>query len=144
MPATSSAQRRIAQLATLTAVHRAFHWLHLHQPQLRQWLLEIVRIPAPPFGESARAAWFLERFQQLGLTNPHLDDAGNVLAELASDLETISAKEPDNPPHLQSNKSSSSDPFLSEKSAVAPIPVVLLSAHLDTVFPAGTPTEPTE
>jgi tripeptide aminopeptidase len=83
MPATSSAQRRIARLATLTAVHRAFHWLHLHQPQLRHWQLELVRIPAPPFGESARAAWFLDRFQQLGLTNPHLDDAGNVLAELS-------------------------------------------------------------
>jgi acetylornithine deacetylase/succinyl-diaminopimelate desuccinylase-like protein len=145
----SSAQRRIAQLATLTAVHRAFHWLHLHQPQLRQWLLEIVRIPAPPFGESARAAWFLERFQQLGLTNPHLDDAGNVLAELRPDSvdsckEAVISTEPDNPTHLQSNKSSSSDSFLSEKSAVVPIPVVLLSAHLDTVFPAGTPTEPTE
>jgi tripeptide aminopeptidase len=111
---TSSAQRRISQLATLTAVHRAFHWLHLHQPQLRQWLLEIVRIPAPPFGESTRAAWFLDRFQQLGLTNNHLDDAGNVLAELDSD-------------------SSASDS-----------PCILLSAHLDTVFPTGTPTEPVE
>ncbi len=79
----SSAQRRITRLATLTAVHRAFHWLHLHQPQLRKWQLELVRIPAPPFGESARAAWFLDRFHQLGLTNVHLDDAGNVLAELA-------------------------------------------------------------
>src|SRR5579862_3099341 len=86
---TSSAQRRISQLATLTAVHRAFHWLHLHQPQLRQWLLEIVRIPAPPFGESTRAAWFLDRFQQLGLTNNHFDDAGNVLAELDSESSSL-------------------------------------------------------
>src|ERR1700716_3844597 len=83
MPATSTAQRRIARLATLTPVHRAFRWLHLHHPQPRQWQLELVRIPAPPFGESARAAWFLDRFQQLGLLNPHLDEAGNVLAELA-------------------------------------------------------------
>src|SRR5580692_1442988 len=83
MPATSSAQRRIARLATLTAVHRAFHWLHLHQPQLRQWQLELVRIPAPPFAEQARAAWFLDRFQQLGLTNIHLDEEGNALAELS-------------------------------------------------------------
>jgi tripeptide aminopeptidase len=117
MPATSSAQRRIARLATLTAVHRAFHWLHLHQPQLRQWQLEIVRIPAPPFGESARAAWFLDRFQQLGLANVHLDDAGNVLAELAP--EPISTPLP-------------------------PTPCILLSAHLDTVFPADTSIEPTE
>ena len=81
----TAAHHRITRLATLTAVHRAFHWLHLHQPQLRQWQLEIVRIPAPPFGESARAAWFLDRFHQLGLTNPHLDEAGNVLAELTPD-----------------------------------------------------------
>jgi tripeptide aminopeptidase len=118
MPATASAaQRRIARLAALTAVHRAFHWLHLHQPQLRQWQLEFVRIPAPPFGESARATWFLHRFKALGLTNVHTDDEGNVLAELA----------PDNP----------NDPLLST-------PCILLSAHLDTVFPEGTNCKPAE
>jgi tripeptide aminopeptidase len=116
MPATSMAQRRIARLATLTAVHRAFRWLHLHQPQLRQWQLELVRIPAPPFGESTRAAWFLDRFHQLGLTNIHLDDAGNALAELA----------PEAVP------------------SPSPTPCILLSAHLDTVFPANTTIEPVE
>jgi tripeptide aminopeptidase len=114
MPATSTAQRRIARLATLTAVHRAFHWLHLHQPQLRQWQLEIVRIPAPPFGEAARAAWFLDRFRQLGLTNIDTDDVGNVLAELPPESPAVEA------------------------------PCVLLSAHLDTVFPADTPIDPIE
>ena len=85
----ASTQRRITRLATLTAVHRAFHWLHLHQLQLRRWQLDLVRIPAPPFGESTRAAWFLDRFQQLGLTNPHLDEAGNVLAELAPEIKNV-------------------------------------------------------
>jgi len=113
----SSAQLRIARLAANPAVHRAFRWLHLQQPQLRRWQLEILRIPAPPFGEEARAAWFLERFRALGLANPHLDAAGNALAEL--------------PAHASVAASSGS-------------PVVLLSAHLDTVFPRGTPTEPTE
>jgi tripeptide aminopeptidase len=139
MPATSAAQQRIAHLASLTAVHRAFHWLHLHQPQLRQWQLELVRIPAPPFGESARASRFLELFHHLGLTNIHTDDAGNALAELAQTT------------GLQTNPSTTkpSDPHLSERSAVgfsthpAP-PVILLSAHLDTVFPADTPINPTE
>ena len=112
MPATASAQRRIAHLAAVPAVHRAFHWLHLHQPQLRQWQLEMVRIPAPTFDESARAAWFLDRFQQLGLTNVHQDDAGNALAELS-------------PSHSL-------------------LPALLLSAHLDTVFPAGTSIDVTE
>jgi tripeptide aminopeptidase len=117
--ATSTAQRRISRLATLTAVHRAFHWLHLHQPQLRQWQLDLVRIPAPPFGESARAAWILDRFHQLGLTNVHLDDEGNALAELSP--------------------SSSSTPY-----SLVPGPCLLLSAHLDTVFPEGTNCEPRE
>jgi acetylornithine deacetylase/succinyl-diaminopimelate desuccinylase-like protein len=116
---TSSAQLRIARLAAKPAVHRAFHWLHLHQLQLRKWHLELLRIPAPPFGEQARAAWFLERFQQLGLANSHLDAAGNALAEL---------------PALPAAKA---DP-------ARPGPVILLSAHLDTVFPPGTRTEPTE
>jgi tripeptide aminopeptidase len=123
MPATSIAQRRIARLATLTAVHRAFRWLHLHQPQLRQWQLELVRISAPPFGESARATWFLDRFHQLGLTNIHLDDAGNALAEQAP----------------ESASSPSSTPY-----SLPPTPCLLLSAHLDTVFPANTPIEPVE
>jgi acetylornithine deacetylase/succinyl-diaminopimelate desuccinylase-like protein len=109
---SATAQQRVTRLATLTAVHRAFHWLHLHQPQLRQWQLEMVRIPAPPFAESARAAWFLDRFHHLGLTNIHLDEEGNALAELAL---------PDAAPNT---------------------PCILLSAHLDTVFPAGTACEP--
>jgi tripeptide aminopeptidase len=119
MPATSAAQQRIARLATLTAVHRAFHWLHLHQPQLRQWQIELVRIPAPPFGESARAAHFLQHFQNLGLTNVHLDDEGNALAELTPDSSLLPT------------------PY-------SLLPAVLLSAHLDTVFPANTPVEPIE
>src|SRR6185437_5230272 len=101
------------RLAALTAVHRAFHWLHLHQPQLRQWQLDLVRIPAPPFGESARAAYMLDRFHHLGLANPHIDEAGNVLAELVPSPYSLG-------------------------------PVVLISAHLDTVFPAGTNCEPIE
>jgi acetylornithine deacetylase/succinyl-diaminopimelate desuccinylase-like protein len=121
---TASAQLRIARLAATPAVHRAFHWLHLHQPQLRQWQLELLRIPAPPFGEQARAAWFLERFRQLGLANPHLDAAGNALAEFPG-----SNPEP-------APRTSNLEPRTSH--------VILLSAHLDTVFPAGTPTEPTE
>jgi len=139
MPATSAAQQRIARLATLTAVHRAFHWLHLHQPKLRQWQLELVRIPAPPFGESARAARFLEHFHQLSLTNIHTDDAGNALAELApADPQTPDPQTPD---------PQTPDPQSSVKSAAGPpsqAPCILLSAHLDTVFPAETPVDPIE
>lgn len=110
----ASAQRRIATLAAATPVHRAFHWLHLHQPQLRQWLLHLVAIPAPPFAEGPRAGAVLEIFRSLGLSNSHLDDEGNALAELLSATPSPDA------------------------------PVLLVSAHLDTVFPAETSCTPTE
>jgi tripeptide aminopeptidase len=122
---TSTPQLRIARLAAMPAVHRAFRWLHLHQPQLRKWQLEILRIPAPPFGEQARAAWFLDRFHALGLANPHLDAAGNALAELPG------ISDPERDP-----RTSDPEPRAS--------PLILLSAHLDTVFPATTAVEPTE
>ncbi len=111
---TTSAQRRIVHLASLPSVHRAFGWLHLHQPQILAWQCEVTRIPAPPFQEAARAAWFLERFAELGLTRIRTDDVGNALAELAP-----------NP----------GDPD-------ARSPRILISAHLDTVFPADVSCEP--
>ena len=124
----ASVHRQIAALASLTAVHRAFRWLHLHQPQLRQWQMEMLAIPAPTFSEGARAAWFLERFRALGLTNVHLDEAGNALAELApADADATRDAEP-----------------AEDKPSVSPPMCVLLSAHLDTVFPAGTPSVPAE
>ena len=110
----SASNQRITSLAANIAVHRAFHWLHLHQPQMRRWLKEILAIPAPPFGEAARAAWFAERFAALGLANVHIDDAGNALALLPG-LETGDKQ-----------------------------PLILLSAHLDTVFPIETRIKPVE
>jgi tripeptide aminopeptidase len=133
---TSTAQLRIARLAAIPAVHRAFHWLHLHQLQLRRWQLEMLRIPSPPFGEQARAAWFLERFQQLGLASPHLDEAGNALAELP--CASTEAGAPGSGASSSATGLSESDPEARTS------PVILLSAHLDTVFPPGTPTEPSE
>jgi len=116
---TAAANARIAALASDRQVHAAFAWLHLHEPQLRRWQLEFLAVPAPPFGESARAAWFLQKFTELGLSNPHLDDAGNALAELSSSSTTYSLR-------------------------TTPCPCILLSAHLDTVFPASTDCTPRE
>ncbi|ADW68736.1 peptidase M20 [Granulicella tundricola MP5ACTX9] len=122
---TALAQHRIARLASQRLVHRAFHWLHLHQPQLRMWQMAMLAIPAPPFGEEARALWFLERFRELGLGNVHLDEEGNALGELGGGERR---------------------PTLSDEAAEggAHGSFILVSAHLDTVFPAGTDTTPTE
>jgi tripeptide aminopeptidase len=84
----------------------------LHEPQMRKWQMEFLAIPAPPFGEDARAAWFCKRVRELGLVDAHLDAEGNALAEL--------------------------------RGAGEGGPVVMLSAHVDTVFPAGTDCTPRE
>lgn len=97
---------RITQLAQDRAVHKAFGWFHLHEQRLRTWQKQFVAIPAPPFGEADRAAWFAARFEDLGLANVHVDEAGNALGLLREDDGTS--------------------------------PLVLLSAHLDTVFAADT------
>lgn len=107
------AQSRITRLAAMLPVHRAFHWLHLHQPQLRLWQLEMTAIPAPPFHEDTRANWFLAHFQSLGLSNIHIDEEGNVLGELGA-IQTPEAG------------------------------LLLVSAHMDTVFAPGVDTKPTE
>ncbi|HEY2740466.1 MAG TPA: M20/M25/M40 family metallo-hydrolase, partial [Thermoanaerobaculia bacterium] len=108
----AAANSRITTLAADRAIHRAFHWLHLYEQQLQRWQREFVAIPAPPFGEADRAAWFATHFTEIGLTNAHLDHEGNALAELPS-------------PHNSDS-------------------VILLSAHLDTIFPAGTDCTPRE
>jgi acetylornithine deacetylase/succinyl-diaminopimelate desuccinylase-like protein len=108
----AEAQARVGRLATMLPVHRAFYWLHLHQPQLKAWQMELSGIPAPPFAEGERAAWFVEQFAALGLENVHLDEVGNALGKLGG-----------GGPEAQ---------------------YVLVSAHLDTVFPAGTACAPVE
>lgn len=114
----AAAQARITKLAATRAVHAAFRWIHLNELRMRQWQLLAIAIPAPPFGESRRAAFFLDRFRELGLEEPHIDAEGNVLAMAPAGHDTTQAQQP--------------------------MPALLLSAHLDTVFPSGTDCAPRE
>ena len=59
-------QQDVARLAATPEVRSAFNWLRTQEPQLAQWQMEMARIPAPPFGESARGAWLAERFRPAG------------------------------------------------------------------------------
>jgi tripeptide aminopeptidase len=109
---TAADNRRIATLASDRALHRAFQWVHLHAQQILKWQMELLAIPAPPFQETARAQWFQQQFLKLNLKNLHMDEISNTLAELPA------AK------------------------SFADTPVILLSAHLDTVFPPETDCTP--
>ncbi|MGA8764783.1 MAG: M20/M25/M40 family metallo-hydrolase [Candidatus Sulfotelmatobacter sp.] len=71
-------QQEVARLAASPEVRSAFNWLRTQEPQFTQWQMEMARIPAPPFGESARAAWLAERFRAVGLDDVRIDDVGNV------------------------------------------------------------------
>jgi len=98
-------QQAVARLAASAEVRAAFEWFNRNEPRLASLQMEVAAIDAPPFGESARAAWLAERFRELGLRDVEIDEAGNVLGQHPG----------------------TAGPFIS------------LSAHLDTVFPAGTP-----
>jgi tripeptide aminopeptidase len=72
--------------------------------------VRLCEVPAPPFGERARAVVVRDMLDAAGLKNVRLDSEGNVVAERPGQ----SAR-----PHL------------------------VLAAHLDTVFPDGTPVKVT-
>lgn len=110
----NSAFSRVTALAAQRPIHAAFSWLHGNPKTVMDWQIELVAIPAPPFCEQARAKWLAERFIQAGLSQVEIDAAGNVVGIL----------------HATTLPPESSGP------------VVVLSAHLDTVFPAGTPLQP--
>ena len=70
----------------------------------------IQQIPAPTFYETERAGFIFNRFLEAGLQDVEIDKAGNVFARLRS----------------------------GPKSSSPVSHPVIVSAHLDTVFPAGT------
>jgi acetylornithine deacetylase/succinyl-diaminopimelate desuccinylase-like protein len=110
----NSAFSRVTALAAQRPVHAAFAWLHGNPKTIMDWQAEMVAIPAPPFGEKERSEWLATRFVDAGLSGVETDAIGNVIGWLlAAGL----------PPESTG-------------------PVVVLSAHLDTVFPAGTPLNP--
>lgn len=116
MPLSSriTAFHRVTAIAAQRTVHAAFSWLHNNPKTLIDLQAELVAIPAPPFGEQARAHWLEARFHQIGLTGIQTDAIGNVYGFLPAE-------------HLPADSTGH---------------VVVVSAHLDTVFPAGTSLQP--
>jgi len=49
------------------------------EPRSLDDLIELTEIPAPPFGEQARAARFAEMLREAGLEDVQIDDVGNVV-----------------------------------------------------------------
>jgi acetylornithine deacetylase/succinyl-diaminopimelate desuccinylase-like protein len=104
----STAYSRVTALAALRSVHAAFSWLHIHPKTLMDCQCELAAIPAPPFGEAARCEWLAARFTEAGLKEIRTDPVGNVLGCISA-----AGLPPDSSGHI-----------------------VVISAHLDTVFPS--------
>jgi acetylornithine deacetylase/succinyl-diaminopimelate desuccinylase-like protein len=106
---TRAARQDVTRVAALPEVHAGFAWFRAHQRELIDAQMEVTRIAAPPFGEGLRADWLKQKFVELGLTDVHTDDIGNVLG-------------------LRPGTDSKAN-------------AVAVTAHLDTVFPPGTPVK---
>jgi tripeptide aminopeptidase len=110
----NSAFSRVTALAALRPVHAAFAWLHGNPQKIMDWQCQLVSIPAPLNGEQARAEWLSRQFSTAGLSAVEIDSISNVYGILPAR-------------HLPPESTG---------------PVILLSAHLDTVFPRDTPLNP--
>jgi acetylornithine deacetylase/succinyl-diaminopimelate desuccinylase-like protein len=84
--------------------------------------IEITSIPAPSFKEEARGKRMAELFREVGLQDVVIDEVGNVLGWY--------------PGRWCSNRQ--------KRAGAAPAehPPLIISAHLDTVFPEGTDVTP--
>jgi tripeptide aminopeptidase len=89
-------------------VARALRFFETHADAITEEHIRICSIPASPFGEQERAEYLSRKFSELGLTEVEIDEEGNCLGML---------------------RGSSQAPLM---------PLMAVSAHLDTVFPADT------
>ncbi len=88
-------------------VVEALEQLRLREAATVETQIRIAEIPAPPFMEDERAAYYLEQVRARGLDDAYIDSEGNVIGV---------------------------------RRGAGNGPVLLVAAHLDTVFPPGTDT----
>lgn len=95
-----------APVASLPQVRRAMEYIKTIEPETINEQIKTCEIPAPPFNEQKRAAYYQQRFTELGLKNVRIDKEGNVIGErpgattaptlvLAAHLDTVFPPETD-------------------------------------------------
>jgi acetylornithine deacetylase/succinyl-diaminopimelate desuccinylase-like protein len=90
---------------------QAIAFIESDQDRFVRELIALTEIPSPPFKEQARAKAFMEMLRQQGLSDVEMDAEGNVMGIRRG---------------------------ISSKPAGEGGPLLLVNAHLDTVFPEGT------
>ncbi len=79
--AAAPAQDPLLQSATVTEARRA---IRAREPETLDTQTAICEIPAPPFGEAARARRVRDLFVRAGLDHVQIDGVGNVLGQRSS------------------------------------------------------------
>ena len=105
VPVSSSVQQTFQLLANDAQVRAALQRMQDNEEETIAEQIRLTEIPAPPFMEQVRAAYYLEQMQQRGLTDAYIDSEGNAIGI---------------------RKGNGDGPLL------------VIAAHLDTVFPAET------
>jgi acetylornithine deacetylase/succinyl-diaminopimelate desuccinylase-like protein len=105
VPAVRTQTPRVAELMRDPAVKAALDAARAAEPTTLDDQVRFCEVPAPSFGETARAELLRREFSAAGLRNVRVDQAGNVLGD---------------------------------RPGAAPRPLLVVAAHLDTVFPEGT------
>ena len=103
--ATAITEQTMRELLAAARVRRAFAFFETHAGEITEEHAALCAVPAPPFGEAARARYLGERLRARGLTEVETDAEGNCVA-------------------LRRGRNLR--------------PLLVVSAHLDTVFPAET------
>lgn len=71
-------QQEISRLVAMPEVRSALQWFRDQEAEFARWQMDLARIPAPPFGENARAEWVADQFHALGINEVSKDKVGNV------------------------------------------------------------------
>jgi len=95
----------VRELLASAKVTEAFRFFDSNADAITEEQIRICSIPASPFGEHQRAQYLCEKFRELGLSEPHIDEQGNCVGLRSGNF---------------------------------PSPLLVVSAHLDTVFSTET------
>ncbi len=76
-----SATESLQKIFAAPAVKRALAYFQTNEPETINEQIRTCEIPAAPFKEQQRAAYYQQQFTKLGLKNVRIDREGNVLGQ---------------------------------------------------------------
>src|SRR5699024_3096762 len=77
---SSDTEKAYNNLESDTDVQQAMKFIKSDDDNTLEQQIELTEIPAPPYKEDEKAAYFKEELHDLGLEDVHIDDTGNVIS----------------------------------------------------------------